>query len=229
MFRIISHPKLVDIVEGIVGREVRCEGRHRLRAKVPNFGVANLTWHEDTRYEAKRTLYVQQPYGLGTDPTKLGSFQSRMVAAPLMAEPNFWIPLVDVDEVNGCLQVPPGGHRHTPPYVEQWGPDTFVPQLEGLVPLPVPMRVGDGLLIHQHLPHSSPPNRSDHVRWSVDIRFQDDRLKTKSTREPGFLARSKERPQDVVTEFEGYVRIREAAKEYEAAAKVFQQKSGARL
>ena len=90
------------------------------------------------------------------------------------------------------------------------------------------MQAGNALLMHQHLPHASPPNKSDHVQWSVDIRFQDDRLRTKSIREPGFLARSKERPQDVVTEFEGYVRIREAVQEFEAVTKEFQQKSGVR-
>jgi phytanoyl-CoA hydroxylase len=230
LFNILKNTKLLDIVEGILGPEIRCEGRHTIRPKLPNFGVANFNWHEDTRYEAKRTVYVQQPYGLGTDATKLGSFQSRIVAAPLMAEPNFWIPLVDVDEANGCLQVLPGGHGHTPPYVEQWGPDTFVPQLEGLLPLPVPMQVGDALLMHQHLPHFSPANRSDHVRWSMDIRFQDSRLKTKAgTTTPGFIARSKERPQDVVTEYEGYMRLRKALQEFKEAEEEFKQKTGVRL
>ena len=101
---------------------------------------------------------------------------------------------------------------------EQWGPDTFVPQLDGLVPMPVPMQVGDALMMHQHLPHLSPPNTSDHIRWSVDIRFQDSRLSTKSgTVKPGFIARSKERPQDVVTEYEGYMRLREALQEFREA------------
>ena len=228
LFNILKNTKILDVVEAVLGPEIRCEGRHIVRPKLPNFGVANFNWHEDTRYGAKRTVYVQQPYGLGTDPTKLGSFHSRIVAAPLMAEPAFWIPLVDVDEENGCIQVLAGGHRHTPPYVEQWGPDTFVPQLEGLVPLPVPMQVGDVLMMHQHLPHSSPPNRSDHIRWSVDIRFQDSRLSTKAgTIKPGFIARSKERPQDVVTEHEGYMRIREAVKELKVAVDEFKQKTGA--
>ena len=223
LFNILRHTKLLDIVEDILGPEIRCEGRHRLRPKLPAFGVADFGWHEDTLYQARRVTYVQQQYGLGrADPKQSGAFLSRIVAAPLMAEPNFWIPLVDVDEENGCLQMLPGGHRHTPPYQDQWSPNTFVPELDGLVPVPVPMQVGDALLIHQHLPHASPPNRSDHIRWSMDIRFQDARLRTKSAREPGFLARSKERPQGVVTEFEGYLRIREAVEE-------FQQKTGVRL
>ena len=134
-----------------------------------------------------------------------------------MAEPGFWIPLVDVDEENGCLHLLPGGHRHTPPFDHQWEPDSFVQELDGLTPVPMPMKVGDALLIQQHLPHVSPPNRSDHVRWSVDIRYQDGRLRTKSAREPGFLARSVERPEDVVTTYEGYVKIREAVAQLQEA------------
>jgi hypothetical protein len=54
----------------------------------------------------------------------------------------------------------------------------------------------------------------------LDIRFQDDRRKTKSVREPGFLARSDARPQDVVTEYAGYVKIREAVKEFQRKTKI---------
>ena len=139
-----------------------------------------------------------------------------------MAEPNFWIPLVDVDEQNGCLHMLPGGHQHAPPYDWQWEPERSTSELDGIVSTPVPMMVGDALLIHQHLSHVSPPNQSDHVRWSVDIRYQDGRERTKSAREPGFLARSEERPQDIVTKYTDYVRIRKAVEE-------FQLKTGVRL
>ena len=81
----------------------------------------------------------------------------------------------------------PGGHRHTVPYTEQWRPSQYMTQLDGLDDVAFPMQVGDALLIHQHLPHVSPPNRSDHIRWSEDIRYQDARLPIKSQREPGLL------------------------------------------
>ena len=221
LFNLLSHPTLLDIVEHIVGPEVQCEGRHRLRPKLPNYDVADFRWHEDTLFQARRVIHVQQQYGLGpSDPAQSGKIVSRIVAAPQMAEPNFWIPLVDVDEQNGCLHMLPGGHLHAPPYARQWEPDRFTPELNGLVGLPIPMRVGDALLIHQHLPHVSPPNRSDHVRWSVDIRYQDGRLRTKSVREPGFLARSEQRPEDVVTDHEGYLRIREAVEEFQLRTKI---------
>lgn len=223
LFKILSSPQLVDIAEDIVGPEVQCEGRHRLRPKLPNYGVADYRWHEDTLYQARRITYVQRQYGLGpTDARQSDLYLSRVVAAPQMAEPGFWIPLVDVDENNGCLSLLPGGHHHTAVYDWQWRTGDFVPELDGLKPAPMPMQVGDALLIHQHLPHVSPPNRSNGVRWSVDIRYQDARLRVKSVREPGFLARSKERPEEVVTNHAGYARIR-------AAVKAFAQETGIRL
>ncbi len=219
VFRLLSHPTFLDIVEGIVGPEVHCQGRHRLRPKLPNFGVADFRWHEDTDFAAKRITYVQQRYGLGSSAYDSGGrFISRIVAAPQMPEPNFWVPLVPVDEENGCLHVLPGGHLHTPPYEEEWDPNTYVPELDGLEPLVVPMEVGDALLMHQHVPHVSPPNRTNAIRWSIDIRYQDGRRTVKSVREPGFLARSKERPEEVVTDYEGYRRIREAVAEFRATS-----------
>ena len=56
LFEILRHPKLVDIAECIVGPEVHCEGRHRLRPKLPNYGPADFRWHEDTRYNASSGL-----------------------------------------------------------------------------------------------------------------------------------------------------------------------------
>jgi len=234
LFEILRHPKLIDIVEGIVGVEVHCEGRHRLRSKLPDYGPSDFRWHEDTRYEAQRITYTQQQYGLGAmDSAQGDTFISRIVPVPQMAEPGFWIPLVDVDEENGCLHLMPGGHRHTVPYSDQWRPSQFSPQLDGLDDEAMPMKVGDALLIHQHLPHLSPANRSDHVRWSEDIRFQDARLSIKSAREPGFLARSKVRPSDVVTTYDEYLRIREAAAAYQQetkdAAEVFRKVTGMAL
>ncbi len=219
VFRLLSHPSLLDIVEGIVGPEVHCQGRHRLRPKLPNFGVADFRWHEDTDFAAKRVTYVQQQYGLDRTASKAsGRFMSRIVAAPNMPEPNFWVPLVPVDEENGCLHVLPGGHLHTPPYEELWEPNTYVAELNDLEPLVVPMEVGDALLMHQHVPHVSPPNLTNAVRWSIDIRYQDGRRPVKSVREPGFLARSKERPQDVVTDYGGYREIRDAVAEFRATS-----------
>ncbi len=214
-FDLLKHPKLVDIAEDIVGPEVHCQGRYRFRPKLPGKSAADFRWHEDTLYQAKRAFYMEQQHGLGADdPRRSGNVISRMYLAATMPEPGFWIPLVDVGPENGCLQLLPGSHRHAPPWEEQADPSKSATQLEGLVPVPVPLSVGGAILIHQQCTHASPPNLSDHIRWSVDIRYQDGRRPVKSAREPGFLARSRQRPGEVVTTLDGYLRIREAAAAY---------------
>ena len=39
-------------------------------------------------------------------------------------------------------------------------------------PLPLPVRKGDVILFNDRCIHSSTPNRSDHVRWAIDLRYQ---------------------------------------------------------
>jgi hypothetical protein len=215
IFDLLRHPKLVDIAEDLVGPEVHCQGRYRFRPKLPGLAAGDFRFHEDTLYQAKRAIFVEEQHGLGVDdPTRSGNVISRMYLAATMAEPGFWIPLVDVGPENGCLQLLPGSHRHAPPWEAQAAPNRSVTQLEDITPVPVPLEVGGAILIHQQCSHASPPNRSDHIRWSVDIRYQDGRRPVKSAREPGFLARSRQRPNEVVTTLEGYLRIREAAAAY---------------
>lgn len=211
-FGLLRHPKLLDIAEDIVGPEVHCEGRYRFRPKPPGVSAADFRFHEDTLYTAKRAIFVEQQHGLGAENSqRSGNVISRMYLTATMPEPGFWIPLVDVGPENGCLHLLPGSHRHAPPWEEQAEPGRSTTELGNLRPIPVPLRVGGAILIHQHCSHASPPNRSDHIRWSVDIRYQDGRRPVKSAREPGFLARSRQRPDEVVTTLEGYLRIREAA------------------
>ena len=72
--------------------------------------------------------------------------------------------------------------------------------------------------INTRVPPSFFPSRCSrsavNIRWSVDLRYQDGRRPVKSAREPGFLARSRQRPEEVVTTLAGYLRIREAAAAY---------------
>ncbi len=74
-----------------------------------------------------------------------------------------WCPLVDVDPVNGCMDVLPGSHRgDTPPRT----PGTPQPYRGTGRPttVPVPMRAGDVMIFSQKLFHASPPNRGKAIR-----------------------------------------------------------------
>ena len=107
-----------------------------------------------------------------------------------------WIPLVDATEETGTLQVYPRLHRgeirrheNAPGYGLTIVPE-LLPETE---PVTVPVAKGGVLLLHGRTPHGSDINRSDIVRWSMDLRWNDPRLPTGRPL-PGLLVRSREKP-----------------------------------
>jgi ectoine hydroxylase-related dioxygenase (phytanoyl-CoA dioxygenase family) len=61
------------------------------------------------------------------------------------------------------------------------------------------MTAGSALLFNDRLLHMSTPNNSDHVRWSVDLRYQPTDQDPMPQHGIGFLARSTEHPERVAT------------------------------
>ena len=51
--------------------------------------------------------------------------------------------------------------------------------------------------MHRYTPHRSTPNYSDHVRWSVDLRFQPTGQPTGRPFHPDFVVRSRQHPETV--------------------------------
>jgi hypothetical protein len=97
-----------------------------------------------------------------------------------------WLPLVDVDDVNGCLLLAPGTHRlGALPVVVRDALNTgrnanetieiadLDRHLRAVTPLSVPARAGDALVFHTYLLHRSQPNRSRATRWTVQARYFD--------------------------------------------------------
>jgi ectoine hydroxylase-related dioxygenase (phytanoyl-CoA dioxygenase family) len=77
-----------------------------------------------------------------------------------------WCPLVDVDEVNGALQVLKGSHRLFDTVRAITLPSVYLEfdaELEALL-TPVPMRAGEACIYAHNLFHGSKPNRSGSVR-----------------------------------------------------------------
>ncbi len=83
-----------------------------------------------------------------------------------------WIALEDVDRENGCMFVVPGGHREGPRthfLRRDWQIcDTEVLSLRRLA---LPMRAGDVLFFHSKLPHGTPINRTDRMRWAIQYHY----------------------------------------------------------
>ena len=142
------NPGILDLAESILGPEIQFNGDYWVRSKLPHESLTTYPWHQDSGY-----------YGAATEKHHILSL---------------WIPLVDVDEVNGCLQMMPGSHR--------WG---LLPTMSDggghLQPredieergqgVAVTMAAGDVLAFHNLTFHRSTMNRSDAIRWSIDLRY----------------------------------------------------------
>jgi hypothetical protein len=82
---------------------------------------------------------------------------------------SIWVPLVDVDESNGALQVIPGSHRCRPSIRSLDSPSLYLDFTDDLEPYlqAVPARAGDAVLYAHNLFHGSRPNHSARIRVSA--------------------------------------------------------------
>ena len=171
LFHLLTHASLLDVVESVIGPEVLVHPQFNLRAKMP--GEAEVVWHQDIAFldkEVEETFMV-----------------------------NFWIPLVDTDVENGCLEIVAGSHRHgivphhKPDFEQEIREHSVPPGVRILSILPA----GGAALLQHKTVHRSFANLSDHIRWSLDIRYSDPRKPTGRAEVPGFIARSRENPDGV--------------------------------
>ena len=155
-----SSPKLLDIVEQFIGPDIAGHPVWNIRSKTPDTGLMTVPWHQDTAY-----------LGDGAETT---------------LQPTAWIPFLDANAINGGLQVLRGGHR--PGRVAKHRLESSIGNKKSwylyideadlppgdLVTCEMPF--GSVLFLNQLIPHRSLENRSDKVRWSVDLRWQDPKL-----------------------------------------------------
>ena len=177
VYDLCVHPAVLDIAESLLGStEVTMNGDYWVRPKLPEEQLTTLPWHQDSDY-----------YGAQTEPLHLLSI---------------WMPLVDVDETNGCMQFIPGSHK--------WGLLPTVRQGHHLVPSEdveargrvetLPMAAGDAVAFRNLTFHRSLMNNSDGVRWSIDLRYSVTGTPLDWLAEiglHGFVARSREQPESV--------------------------------
>jgi hypothetical protein len=151
-----SSPKLLEMVEQIIGPDIVGHPVWNLRSKTPTNPLATVPWHQDTAYLAAGAEHTFQPTA--------------------------WIPLIDADAKNGTLQVFKGGHRSGKVFRHRlenkkankaswylYIEDEDLPAGD-VVTCNMPM--GSVLLLNQLVPHRSTENYSDRIRWSVDLRWQ---------------------------------------------------------
>ena len=148
LYQFVRHPGLLELMTAILGPEVAWTGSFAVRVKLPESEVTAFPWHQDTQYYGNPTQHLHVI--------------------------SVWIPLVDVDERNGCLHLVPGSHR--------WGllggardSERVVRMFEDVeqrgTPAVLPMRRGDVLAFSNLTCHASTVNTTNQMRWSIDLRY----------------------------------------------------------
>ena len=192
VFSLLRNETLLDIVQSLIGPEIFANPIQHVRLKQPvasapsapgadTAGVAPDWFHQDNAFmmpEADATEMV-----------------------------TVWLPLADAGVENGCLAVVPCSHRdglmlHCNPGV------TIPPQLTRVaaaVPVPVPR--GGMLLMHRLMHHGPLPNHSDTVRWSFDLRYNPAGQPSGREVQPGFIARSRARPETEIRDPEEWAAL----------------------
>src|SRR5262249_11557301 len=184
VFDLITHPRLLDVVEELVGSEILSNPIQHVRIKPPerlfnqkfqgrNTMVGAAEWHQD---QGVATVEVD-----ATDMLTV------------------WFPVFDATAENGCLCVVPRSHQrglvlHCPSQPGQTF-DLRIPEvIRGSNGLPLEMKRGSALFMHRLTMHSSLHNVSSGVRWSFDLRYQPVGQPTGRDWLPACVVRSRQDP-----------------------------------
>ena len=153
MFDVIAHPKLLAGVASLLGtEEIVASSVYRLRPKLPKIGRGIVPWHQDSGYIA-------------------ASCDEQMIIT-------CWIPLVDATSENGCMQILPRTHRGRVVTHHTGGNAGFLVIKDENLPddprhaITAACPRGGVVFMTNRTPHCSTPNSTDHVRWSIDLRYQ---------------------------------------------------------
>jgi len=174
-YTLFAHPRLLEIANQILGPEIRIYPNYSVRPKLPENKRTEVPWHQDAGYTSGNSDIL------------------RMM--------NVWTPLVPVNRRNGCMEFVPESHRNG---VVQHNKDQHYLRIQNdaLSPLikraiPIEINPKDVVIFSNLLFHRGLPNKSNHVRWSIDFRYQDATQPTlRST--VGHLLRSKISPEKAV-------------------------------
>lgn len=139
-----AHPAIKDICHDLIGDDVRLYWDQSVYKKTGK--VQEFPWHQDNGY----TFVLPQQYL------------------------TLWIPLVDVDEENGCPWIAPGMHKLGT--LNHWLTSIGKKCLETAPDaVPVPGKAGDIIAFSSLAPHRTGPNlRKDTVRKAYILQYAPD-------------------------------------------------------
>jgi hypothetical protein len=191
LFDLFFHPRLLDIVEALLGPEIRLYPNYSCRPKYPEHAPDETLWHQDAGYT--HAIYRAQE----------GPAESlRMV--------NAWTSLVPARVENGCMQFIPG--THTLGVVRHERQETYLRIAEAEIEprraqiVNIPTDPGDVVLFSNLLFHHGQMNHSDRLRWSFDWRYQDATQPTLRA-EHGHIARNRRQPHHAVADAEQWASL----------------------
>ena len=196
VFDLLTEPRLLDVVESLLGPELTSNPIQHVRIKPPSIDLQNdevrahitaTDWHQD------RAVALEE------------ADQTRMVTV--------WIAITEATVENGCLQVQPKAPDqailpHCPR--KQTGiADGFVDAARAI---PLPVKAGGVVLFHPLTPHASRVNQTDGFRWSFDIRYNVTGEPTGRSHFPEFIARSTAHPESVLQDWRKWKGMWETAR-----------------
>jgi hypothetical protein len=171
VYRIVAHPAVLDAVESVLGPNILVWGAQWF-PKLPGDN-AYVSWHQDGTY-------------WGLHPPNVTTA---------------WIALSDSTPENGCMRVVPGTH-HTPklPQRETYAPDNMLSrgqeiavQVDESRAVDLVLQPGEMSLHHIGIVHGSGPNRSDHARIGLAVRYIGPEVRQEgSARDLAVLVRGKD-------------------------------------
>lgn len=135
-----AHPAIRDICHDLIGPDVRLYWDQSVYKKTEK--PQEFPWHQDNGY----TFVEPQQYL------------------------TLWIPLVDVDEQNGCPWIAPGLHKLGT--LEHWVGEAgriCLEDVQGAVPAPA--KAGDIVVFSSLAPHRTGPNLTDQVRKAYILQY----------------------------------------------------------
>jgi len=175
-FHLIANPKILDAVESLIGSEIYANPVYNARPKVPGVAAGAVPWHQDRSYWPNANWN------------------------PVIT---VWIPLVDTNLENGCLHVWPRTHKtrlvsfHAESHTGTAYTEIDLKDQADRNAVMLPVTAGSAILFNDRCIHSSTPNLTDYVRWSVDLRYQPTEQQRMREYGVGFLARSRKTPERV--------------------------------
>ncbi len=194
VFGMITAPRLLDMVEDLIGPEITSNPIQHVRIKPPEATldkseirahVGGTDWHQD------RAVALEE------------ADQTDMITV--------WLAVTDATVENGCLQVI-GNETELLPHCPQKQTAIAPGLIDTAKATPLPVKAGGAVLFHPMTPHASLPNLSDGIRWSFDLRFNVTSQPTGRAHFPEFVARSRANPDTELRDWRDWKRMWEAAR-----------------